>query len=114
VWIAGDTALYSGMSRLPEMAGGPIDLALVPVWGWGPSLSGGHMTPEQAASAVAMCGARYAVPVHWGTLHPPFFTRFANEWLELPGERFEAALADQAPEATAVVLDPGESWTAPA
>jgi L-ascorbate metabolism protein UlaG (beta-lactamase superfamily) len=69
------------------------------------------MTPEQAAVAVAQCAARYAVPVHWGTLHPPFVTRFAREWLERPGERFAAAVAEVAPDTTAVVLAPGESWT---
>ena len=113
VWVAGDTGLYPEMAALPEMAGGPIDLALVPVWGWGPRLSAGHLTPEEAARAVALAGARFAVPVHWGTLHPPFATRFATEWLELPGRRFAHALAHEAPDATAVVLDPGQSWDLP-
>jgi L-ascorbate metabolism protein UlaG (beta-lactamase superfamily) len=113
VWIAGDTGLYPEMADLADMAGGPIDLALVPVWGWGPRLSPGHLTPEEAAHAVALSGARVAVPVHWGTLHPPLVTRFAREWLELPGERFAEAMRKRAPGATAVVLDPGESWTAP-
>jgi L-ascorbate metabolism protein UlaG (beta-lactamase superfamily) len=110
VWIAGDTGLYPEMADLAEMAGGPIDLALVPVWGWGPRLSPGHMTPEDAAVAVARAGARCAVPVHWGTLHPPVVTWFAKAWLELPGERFAAAMAEHAPDAAAVVIDPGESF----
>jgi L-ascorbate metabolism protein UlaG (beta-lactamase superfamily) len=113
VWFAGDTSLYPEMADLPELAGGRIDVALLPVWGWGPRLSGGHLTPEQAAHAVAMTRARYAVPVHWGTLHPPWVGRFAREWLELPGERFADAVAEQCPGATPVVLDPGESWVAP-
>jgi L-ascorbate metabolism protein UlaG (beta-lactamase superfamily) len=113
VWIAGDTELYPGMEALPELAGGAIDLALVPVWGWGPRLSGGHLTPEQAATAVAMTRARYAVPVHWGTLHPPLHTRFGSRWLDLPGRRFVAAVAERAPLATAVVLEPGQSWSWP-
>lgn len=113
VWIAGDTELYPGMTELTELAGDPIDLALVPVWGWGPRLSGGHLTPEGAASAVAMSGARFAVPVHWGTLHPPFAMRFAREWFERPGERFAEAMSERAPGATAVVLDPGESCVIP-
>ena len=122
VWIAGDTELYPEMAALPQMAGGPIDVALVPVWGWGPRLSPGHLTPEGAAHAVSMTGARYALrrtahryalPVHWGTLHPPFFARFARGWLELPGERFATAVAEHAPDTTPVVLDPGESWVAP-
>jgi L-ascorbate metabolism protein UlaG (beta-lactamase superfamily) len=113
VWIAGDTELYEEMEALPEMAGGRIDVALVPVWGWGPRLSGGHLSPEGAARAVAMTGARFAVPVHWGTLHPPLVARFRRSWLEVPGERFADAVAVQAPGSTAVVLDPGQSWSVP-
>lgn len=114
VWIAGDTGLYPEMASLPAMAGGPIDVALVPVWGWGPRLSAGHLSPETAAQAVAMSGARFALPVHWGTLHPPFVTHFARRWLELPGTRFADAVAERAPGCTAVVLSPGQSWVAPA
>ena len=114
VWIAGDTGLYPEMAALPAMAGGAVDLALVPVWGWGPRLSAGHLTPETAARAVLMSGARFAVPVHWGTLHPPLVTRFARSWLELPGRRFADAVAQQAPGCTAIVLAPGQSWAVPA
>jgi L-ascorbate metabolism protein UlaG (beta-lactamase superfamily) len=113
VWIAGDTELYPEMETLPELAGGAIDLALVPVWGWGPRLSGGHLNPETAALAVAMTRARYAVPVHWGTLHPPMITHLGRDWFELPGRRFADAVAEEAPESTAVVLVPGESWSLP-
>ena len=113
VWIAGDTGLFPDMAAIPAMAGGPIDVALVPVWGWGPRLSAGHLTPETAARAAALSGARFAIPVHWGTLHPPFVTRFARSWLEQPGRRFAEAVAEQAPGCTAVVLAPGESWVAP-
>src|SRR5512133_1348136 len=56
-WIAGDTELYPEMEALPGLAGGPIDVAVVPVWGWGPRLSGGHLSPQDAARAVAMARA---------------------------------------------------------
>jgi L-ascorbate metabolism protein UlaG (beta-lactamase superfamily) len=111
VWIAGDTELYPEMEALPELAGGRIDVAVVPIWGWGPRLSGGHLSPEQAARAVAMTRARHAVPVHWGTLHPPWMGRFRRGWLDLPGQHFADALAVLCPEATAVVLEPGQSWS---
>ena len=113
VWIAGDTGLFPEMAAIPAMAGGPIDIALVPVWGWGPRLSAGHLSPVTAARAAALSGARFAIPVHWGTLHPPLVTHFARSWLEQPGRRFAEAVAEQAPGCTAVVLAPGESWVAP-
>lgn len=113
VWVAGDTALHPEMAELAGLAGRRIDLALVPVWGWGPRLSPGHLTPEDAARAVAMTGARYAIPVHWGTLHPPFVHRLARAWLERPGDRFASAVAKHVPGATAIVLSPGASWAMP-
>src|SRR6478735_3108916 len=58
VWFAGDTAPFAAMADIPALAGGPIDLALVPVGGWGPRLSGGHMDAVQAARACATVGAR--------------------------------------------------------
>lgn len=111
LWVAGDTSLYPEMATLRQLAGGPIDVALVPVWGWGPRLSQGHMTPSEAATACAMSGARAGLPVHWGTLHPPLVARFGRGWLERPGEHFAEALASEAPGCEAVVMDPGESRT---
>ena len=109
VWVAGDTSLYAEMAALPELAGGPIDVAFVPIWGWGPRLSAGHMDPEDAALAVAACGARFAVPVHWGTLHPPFMTAFTRSWLHRPGRQFAEAVARHASACVPVLLEPGES-----
>ena len=97
VWIAGDTSLHPEMASLADLAGRPVDLAVVPVGGWGPRLSPGHMDPEQAATAVARCGARWAVPVHWGTLHPPLMDRVASGWLDEPGAAFAVALRRSRP-----------------
>jgi len=113
VWGGGDTSLHPDMFRLGELAGSSVDLALVPVWGWGPRLSGGHMDPTEAAEAVARSGARCAIPVHWGTLHPPLLTRFGRDWLDRPGERFAEALGRGTPGATALVLEPGQSVAVP-
>lgn len=108
IWFAGDTELYPNMSRLPELAGGPIDVALVPIGGWGPRLSGGHMDPSQAAMACALVGARRAIPIHWGTLHAPFGRNLPRGWMDHGGDAFAAALRRAAPECTAVVLSPGQ------
>jgi L-ascorbate metabolism protein UlaG (beta-lactamase superfamily) len=111
VWLAGDTSLHPEMSLLPEQAGGAVDVAVVPVAGWGPRLSEGHMNPGQAAEACALTGARWAVPVHWGTLHPPLVARFGKDWLERPGQEFAEALSRVAPGCEALVLEPGERRT---
>jgi len=50
VYFAGDTDLFAGMN---DLAPG-LDLALLPVWGWGPTLGPGHLDPEGAARAAAL------------------------------------------------------------
>ena len=54
VWFAGDTDLFDELAA----EAGPVDLALVPVGGWGPSLGPGHLDPVRAAEAVQLVGAR--------------------------------------------------------
>jgi len=88
VWFAGDTSLHPDMERLPELAGGPVDLALLPVGGWGPRLSPGHMGPVEAADAAARSGARHVIPIHYGTLHPSGWPSSRLDWTTDPGHRF--------------------------
>jgi L-ascorbate metabolism protein UlaG (beta-lactamase superfamily) len=109
VWFAGDTEPYAALADLPAMADGPIDLALVPVGGWGPRLSGGHMDPAQAARACAVVGARSAVPIHWGTLHTPISRRLPPGWMDAAGPAFAAAAAREAPGCSVHVLAPGDA-----
>ena len=45
VYFAGDTDVFPGMAELA----GSLDLALLPVWGWGPTLGSGHMDPDHVA-----------------------------------------------------------------
>ena len=85
----------------------PVDLALVPIGGWGPTLDDGHMHPEHGAEAVARVGARWAVPVHWGTFWPQGLRRVAranhHRLFVTPGDRFAAALAGSPTEAVLAV-----------
>jgi L-ascorbate metabolism protein UlaG (beta-lactamase superfamily) len=108
VWVVGDTELYPAMADLPDLAGGPIDLALVPVGGWGPRLSPGHLGPRQAAIACRLASVRHAVPVHWSTFHLPGGQHWPRGWMNVAGPAFDEALL---PGCRAVVLAPGESAT---
>jgi L-ascorbate metabolism protein UlaG (beta-lactamase superfamily) len=113
LWAAGDTSLYADMERLPELAGVErLDVALVPIGGWGPRLSAGHMGPVEAAEACARTGARYALPVHWGTLHAPF-TTWTSDWFERPLDAFAEALAGAAPRCEVIRVPPGGTWSMP-
>lgn len=108
VWFAGDTGPFPGLARVPELAGAPVDLALVPVGGWGPRLSGGHLDPVEAARVCALVDARVAVPVHWGTLHAPASRRLPPGWMDRAGRAFEAAAQRLGSDVEARVLLPGE------
>jgi L-ascorbate metabolism protein UlaG (beta-lactamase superfamily) len=107
IWVAGDTSLYPELSGLGDEMQGRIDVAIVPVSGWGPRLSPGHLGPVEAAEACALVGARYAVPVHWGTLHAPGGRHLPRGWMDRPAREFEAAVSRLAPECTPVVLRHG-------
>jgi Predicted Zn-dependent hydrolases of the beta-lactamase fold len=103
VYFAGDTDLFDEMRTL-----GTVDLALLPVWGWGPRLGRGHLDPERAAQAAAMIRPRVAVPIHWGTLWPRGMARVGSDRLQAPPRDFAAAAARLAPDVSIVVVEPGE------
>ncbi|HEX3042218.1 MAG TPA: MBL fold metallo-hydrolase [Solirubrobacterales bacterium] len=105
VYFAGDTDLFEGMEDLAPA----IDLALLPVWGWGPTLGPGHLDPAGAARAAALLSPRVAVPIHWGTLYPLGLARLRPGRLRLPAEEFVACARKLAPQVETRVLSPGES-----
>ena len=108
VYFAGDTDLFPEMERL-----GPLDVALLPVAGWGPKMGPGHMDAARAAEAVALLRARVAIPIpvrpaiHWGTLRPRHIR--LGDWFRAPPGEFAAQVAAVAPESEVRVLRPGES-----
>ncbi|HEY3435985.1 MAG TPA: MBL fold metallo-hydrolase [Solirubrobacterales bacterium] len=105
VYFAGDTDYFPGMEELSP----DLDLALLPIWGWGPNIGEGHLDPEGAARAAAALSPRIAVPIHWGTLYPFGLRRLREAPLRKPAERFAAGLDRFAPQVEARVLLPGES-----
>lgn len=103
IYFAGDTDLFPAMAAL-----GPIDVALIPVWGWGPWLGRGHLDPERAAQAVALIRPRYAVPIHWGTLWPVGMTRVRGHRRREPPVELMTAVRRLAPDVVVLATDPGE------
>jgi L-ascorbate metabolism protein UlaG (beta-lactamase superfamily) len=115
VYAAGDTDLFAGMADLPAP-----DVALLPVWGWGPTLGPGHLDPVRAAEAVRRIRPRVAVPVHWGTLALAGLTsapgragaRMRRLLVEPPRE-FAAAVANSGSPTEVLVTEPGEQVRLP-
>jgi L-ascorbate metabolism protein UlaG (beta-lactamase superfamily) len=101
-YFAGDTDLFDEMADLS-----PIDVALLPVWGWGPDLGEGHLDPTRAASAAALLRARTAIPIHWGTYYPVHKRRSA--FLTDPPLDFRRAVAKVSPDTRVEILGLGET-----
>jgi L-ascorbate metabolism protein UlaG (beta-lactamase superfamily) len=104
IYFAGDTGLFEEMDGLiPE-----LDLALIPIWGWGATLGRGkHLDPVSAAEAVRRLRPKLAVPIHWGT-YRPFHRSSRVAFLTEPAEAFARAAASVAPDVEIRVLRPGE------
>jgi L-ascorbate metabolism protein UlaG (beta-lactamase superfamily) len=102
VYFAGDTDLFDEMAGLA-----PVEVALLPVAGWGPRLGPGHMNAERAARAAALLRPLVAIPIHWGTFHPAYARRGA--WFSEPPREFAAYVAALAPSVDVRVLMPGEA-----
>ena len=113
VWAAGDTELYDGMAELAKWAGHGLTVAVVPIGGWGPRLSKGHLDPDQAAEACALTDPDWVLPVHWGTLHPPGGRHLPRGWMDRALPAFRNALAREAPRSRLIALEPGERWREP-
>ena len=101
IYFAGDTDLYEDMAAIAAP-----DVALLPIWGWGPRLGAGHLNPRRAAEAAALLRARLAVPIHWGSLHPIGLRRFMPY---KPTGAFASAVAELAPATDVRVIRPGGS-----
>jgi L-ascorbate metabolism protein UlaG (beta-lactamase superfamily) len=102
IYFAGDSDLFAEMEALA-----PLDLALIPVWGWGPTLGDGHMNPRRAAEALRLLRPRVAVPIHWGTFFPLHLGRTGHSKLEDPPREFAREAAELAPDVDIRILEPG-------
>jgi L-ascorbate metabolism protein UlaG (beta-lactamase superfamily) len=102
IYFAGDTDLFEGMSTLAP----DLEVALLPISGWGPRLPPGPLDPERAARALKLLRPRIAVPIHWGTYAPIHRRRAPTR----PAEEFVRHAALLCPDVDIRVLAIGESF----
>jgi L-ascorbate metabolism protein UlaG (beta-lactamase superfamily) len=107
VYFPGDTDLFDEMGSWA-----PIDVALLPIWGWGSTLGEGHLNPTTAVRATELVRPDIVVPIHWGTYSPVGVRR--PRWLDAPADRFRAELAAADAGDVLRVLAPGGSLILPA
>ncbi|MFE3163941.1 MBL fold metallo-hydrolase [Streptomyces sp. NPDC059224] len=103
-YFAGDTGLFDEMAE----AVGPVDVALLPVGGWGPHLGEGHLDAGRAARALALLEPRSAVPVHYGTYWPIGMDGVRPHEFHAPGDEFVRLAAEYAPRVAVHKLGHGE------
>ncbi|WP_327233577.1 MBL fold metallo-hydrolase [Streptomyces sp. NBC_01317] len=104
-YFAGDTGLFDTMADTV----GPVDVALLPVGGWGPHLGPEHLDAARAAQALADLSPAAAVPVHYGTYWPIGLDAVRPHEFFSPGEDFVRHAALLAPKVTVHLLRHGES-----
>jgi L-ascorbate metabolism protein UlaG (beta-lactamase superfamily) len=106
LYAIGDTGFGDGRTFANVGAAHPaIDLALLPIGAYEPRwfMRDQHMNPEEAVTALELCGAKRALGHHWGTF------KLTNEGIERPREHLAAALKAKsiAPERF-IAIQPGQ------
>jgi L-ascorbate metabolism protein UlaG (beta-lactamase superfamily) len=109
IYFPGDTRLFPEMDSIAEN----LDVALMPVWGWGPHLGRMHMNPHQAAEALTLLKPRLAIPIHWGTYLPTGLGWTRPNFHHNPPLEFASHARDLAPQVQVHILKPGESHAYP-
>jgi L-ascorbate metabolism protein UlaG (beta-lactamase superfamily) len=104
VYFAGDTDLFPEMADLLKEA---IDLAALPIWGWGPNLGPGHLDPKKAALVTELIKPKVAIPIHWGTYFPRLLKN-GRDTLTNKGPEFKEEVIKTGSETEVFVLKPGQ------
>jgi N-acyl-phosphatidylethanolamine-hydrolysing phospholipase D len=108
-YFAGDTGYFHGFAEFGRRFA-PIDVAMLPIGAYEPRWFMGyqHLDPAQAYRAFRDLGARYMLPMHWGTFD------LTDEPLDLPPRELSQVVARERGDATRVrIMKPGERWLVP-
>ncbi len=103
VYFAGDTDLFPAMASFAT----GLDVALLPIAGWGKSTGPGHLGPREAAEALRILSPRVCVPIHWGTYVPLSPRRGQRADRADPATAFRLRVAEFAPNVEVRLLEPG-------
>jgi N-acyl-phosphatidylethanolamine-hydrolysing phospholipase D len=108
-YFAGDSGYFQGFAEIGRRYG-PIDVAFLPIGAYEPRwfMAYPHMNPAEAYRAFQELGARWMIPMHWGTFD------LTDEPLDLPPRALGAAIAAAGGDPSrAPVLAIGERWPIP-
>ena len=97
--FAGDTAFSGSLYHLWAERFRGVDLALLPIGGFMPFFRKFHQTPEEAVKGFKILGARYLIPIHFGTWHIiPYYAKGEKALERLLSYSFVCGLRDRVKE----------------
>lgn len=105
-YFAGDSGYFAGFAEVGRRFA-PVDVALLPIGAYEPRwfMAYAHMNPAEAWRAFGDLGARWLVPMHWGTFD------LTDEPIDLPPQDLAAAIAAAGGDPAPVrLLAIGERW----
>lgn len=101
IFFAGDTA-YTPLIK-EQLQGIPIDIAIFGIGNyWPPNYQANHATPEEAWAMAREIGAKWVIPMHWGTF------RLSEEPMNEPIARFYRVAGPQA--SLIPINEVGQTW----
>lgn len=108
-YFAGDTGYFHGFAEFGRRFG-PIDVAMLPIGAYAPRwfMRYQHMDPEEAYRAFLDLGARFMVPMHWGTFD------LTDEPVDRAPRVLEDVLERAGGDGRVRLLAIGERWRVPA
>jgi N-acyl-phosphatidylethanolamine-hydrolysing phospholipase D len=108
-YFAGDTGYFPGFAEIGRRFA-PIDVAFLPIGAYEPRwfMAYPHLDPGEAYHAFLDLGARWLVPMHWGTFD------LTNEPVDLPPRALADAVASRRGDSDRVrLMAVGERWLLP-
>ncbi|MDJ0780563.1 MAG: MBL fold metallo-hydrolase [Desulfosarcinaceae bacterium] len=104
IYLSGDTAYFNGYDQLAEL--GPFDLAVFNLGAYEPRwfMRHSHLDPAECVTAYGQLGARWLLPIHWGSF------RLGDEPVFLPPLALEEEMAARSLAERLVVLPQGAAW----
>ena len=106
LYFAGDTQVFEGMR---ELAPG-LEVAMLPIWGWGPRVGPGHLDPRGAVEALRLLAPGLAIPIHSGYLQADGPEPATGDPARAR-RAFERLAAELAPGVTRFCTSSASGWT---